>query len=240
MLVALGMLDRVPANPRRINQQRRAGQRSFHRLLAFGQGRSFILGRQAAPLIHDGRQLARLGRLGRCFVEAELRTQPFDEQNGHRHRIPLSHFLERLILRRLTVRPDDRAGLIHDDRAQFIQPGFMIAVVFGVKRITGGDRIGLHKGADGGGQTFQICFRRFKRGFTQLNVSQSLLFEQNADHLGHAIPRFARQAHGQDGQRGVRPLGLHQLQPLLLLRRHAGLWFSGNRETTDAHREQGH
>ena len=116
----------------------------------------------------------------------------------------------------------------------------MIAIVFGVKRVAGGDRIGLHKRANGGGQTFQIRVRRCERGFPKLNVSQSLLFEQNADHLGHAIPGFARQAHGQDGQRGVRPLGFHQLQPLLLLRRNAGLRFGGNRETTDTHREQDH
>ena len=90
----------------------------------------------------------------------------------------------------------------------------MIAIVFGIKRIAGGDRIGLHKGTNGGGQIFPIRFRRCERRLPKLNVFQSLLFEQNADHLGHAIPRFAPQAHGEDGQRGVRPLGFHQFQPL--------------------------
>ena len=102
-------------------------------------------------MVHERGDLPGGGSLGGFLIEAELGAQLLRKEAAKLDRFP-ADILVLEILRGLEVGPDDRAGLVDDDGAEFVQPGFMGAIELGVEGVVGGDGVGGDESADGGGE----------------------------------------------------------------------------------------
>ena len=183
-----------------------------HGLQSRGKRVALRLRRQSAALIHQARKFSGLRGLGGVGVQAELRTEPRDQEHRHRHRFARLRFAEGFVRGGQMIRPQNCAGLVRDDRPQFVQAGLAVAVEVSIQHVFGRRWIL----ADEIGESFrQLVHRDSFAGNEgrrpELDGFQSLLFESERDELRHAIKRLAPEYHGQDGERGIRTSGCHLL-----------------------------